>query len=402
VRWTTTFDSPDTGPNGVNVVGGRVYGATLRSVFALDASSGRKLWSTNLSRVDGESIDMAPGVHGGLVYVSTVPGNHEVVGTLWALDASTGNRAWHWEEVPRGLWGRPEVNGGGGAWHPPAFDERGNLYIGLANPVAWPGTREDPWGRSRPGDNRWDNSLVKLDARTGRFLWGRQVIPHDVYDWDLECPVILAHADGRLVALAGGKMGFVYAFDAETGDLLWKRSVGLHNGHDDDNLMAMRGDYSHFEPGQRILPGDWGGIESAMASDGTTVYVPVNNLYVVYHDGIQQPEKQDLSAGTGEIVAIDIATGRVRWDRRLPHSVYGAATISNDVVFTTTFDGTVWGLDLRTGAPLWRSRLSEATDAPVAISGDTLMTAASFPLRSEGQELAIVAYRLGATPTGAR
>jgi alcohol dehydrogenase (cytochrome c) len=164
----------------------------------------------------------------------------------------------------------------------------------------------------------------------------------------------------------------------------------------------MRGDYSFIRPGQRILPGDWGGIETAMASDGTTVYVPVNNLYVVYRDGIHQPEKQDLMEGTGEIVAIDIATGRVRWDRRLPHSVYGAATISNDVVFTTTFDGTVWGLDLRTGEPVWKSKLSEATDAPVAISGDTLLTAASFPLRREQQELAIVAYRLSAGPEGTR
>ncbi|HEX5146287.1 MAG TPA: hypothetical protein VFV85_04635, partial [Conexibacter sp.] len=62
----------------------------------------------------------------------------------------------------------------------------------------------------------------------------------------------------------------------------------------------------------------------------------------------------------------------------------------------------VWGLDARSGAPVWRSKLPEATDAPVAIAGDTLLTAASFPLRARGQELAIVAYRLGAAPTGAK
>ena len=294
------------------------------------------------------------------------------------------------------------MNAGGGAWHPPAFDERGGLYIGLANPVAWPGTREDPWGRSRPGDNRWDNSIVKLDARTGRFLWGRQVLPHDIYDWDLECPIILAHAGGRLVAIAGGKMGVVFAFDADTGALLWKRSVGIHNGHDHDDLAAMRGDYSNIRAGQRIYPGDWGGIQSAMASDGSTVYAPVNNLYTVYRNGIDQPRLQEVMSGTGEVVAIDVATGRVRWDRRLPHSVYGAATIANDVVFTTTLDGTVWGLDTRTGKQLWSAKLPEATDAPIAIAGDTLMTAASFPLRNEDQELAIVAYRLGAGGTSAR
>ena len=261
-------------------------------------------------------------------------------------------------------------------------------------------TGGDPWGRSRPGDDRWNNSLVKLDARTGRFLWGRQVLPHDIYDWDLECPPILADVDGRRVVIAGGKMGFVYAFDADTGAQLWKRSVGVHNGHDDDNLAAMRGDYSNVRVGERIYPGDWGGIQSAMASDGDTVYVPVNNLYAIYHNGVDQPEKQELMAGTGEVVAIDIASGRVKWDRRLPHSVYGAATISNDVVFTTTLDGMVWGLDTSSGRILWRSQMPEATDAPVAIAGDTLLTAASFPARGEQQELVIVAYRLGAGGAG--
>jgi outer membrane protein assembly factor BamB len=394
LRWKHVFGSADTGPNGVAVAGNRVYGATLTHAFALDTTSGRQLWSTNLARVPGEQIDMAPGASGGLVYVSTVPGNHEVVGTLWALDGASGRRVWKWEEVPASLWGHPDVNAGGGAWHPPAFDKRGGLYIGLGNPVAWPGTAEAPWGRSRPGDNRWDNSIVKLNARTGKLLWAKQVIPHDVYDWDLECPVILATAGGRRLALAGGKMGFVYAFDAETGALVWKRSVGLHNGHDGDNLRAMRGDYSRLRRGQRILPGDWGGIETPMASDGTTVYVPVNNLYVIFHNGIDQPEQQDLMQGTGEIVALDVATGRVRWDRKLPHSVYGAATVSNDVVFTTTFDGTVWGMRTDTGAVVWRSRLPAGTDAPVAIAGDTLLTGASLPLERR-QHPAIVAYRLG-------
>ncbi len=394
VLWTRRYHSPDTGPNGVNVADGRVYGATLHEVFSLDQQSGRELWSTNLTRVEGEIIDMAPGVHDGLVYVSTVPGNHEVVGTIWALDAGTGRRAWKWEEVPAGLWGRPEVNAGGGAWHTPAFDDSGNLYIGLANPVAWPGVTDAPMGRSRPGDNRWSNSLVKLDARTGRLIWARQVIPHDVYDWDLQCPVILVRVDGRQVAIAAGKMGIVYAFDAGSGRLLWKRSVGIHNGHDDDNLAALRGDYSFFRPGERILPGVWGGVQTQMASDGRTVFAPVNNLYAVYADGIQQPAKQDLMEGTGEVVAIDVASGRVRWTRRLPHSTYGAATISNDVVFTTTLEGTLWALDIDDGRVLWRSHLPEATDAPVAIAGDMLLTAASLPWR-EQQHLAIVAYRLG-------
>jgi alcohol dehydrogenase (cytochrome c) len=394
LRWKAHLNSGDQGPNGVTIADGRVYGATNESAFALNKATGRLLWKTTLIRHVAEGIDMAPGQKDGLVYVSTVPATGGDVGTLWALDGASGRARWKWEEVPASLWGDPNVNGGGGLWHPPAFDDRGGLYIAIANPVPWPGTDTQPWGRSRPGPNRWDNSIVKLDARTGRFLWGTQVLPHDVYDWDLECPPILARVGGRKIVLTAGKMGFAFAFDAQTGTLLWKRSVGQHNGHDDDSRRAMHGEYAQFRYGVRMLPGDWGGVQTQMASDGRTLYVPVNNLYSIFHRQTV-PEQQNLAQGTGEIVAIEIATGRVRWDRRLPHSVYGGASISNDVVFTTTYDGTVWGLDVRTGATLWSARLPAGSDAPVGIAGDTILAGAGLPVEG-GKNPALVAYRLGA------
>ncbi|HET6448157.1 MAG TPA: PQQ-binding-like beta-propeller repeat protein [Conexibacter sp.] len=390
--WRRDIDLPDTGPNGVNVAGRRVFGVTPGAAFALDAATGRELWNTQLVYRPGELIVMTPGYNAGIVYVSTVPTAGGNIATLWALDARTGHRLWRWEEVPPGLWGQPSVNGGGGLWHPPAFDERGALYVGVANPVPWPGTPEQPWGRSRPGPNRWNNSIVKLDAHTGRFLWGRQALAHDLYDWDLECPIVLANVGGRRVALASGKLGIVFAYDADSGALLWRRSVGIHNGHDDDAVRAMHGDYSNIGYGRRIYPGDWGGVETQMASDGTTVYVPVNNLYAIYHEQTL-PEQQDPLAGTGEVVALDIATGRVRWDRRLPHGVYGGASVTNDLVFTTTYEGTVWALDRRTGAPVWHGPLPAGSIAPVAISGDTLLTAGAIALERR-QRTEIVAYRL--------
>jgi alcohol dehydrogenase (cytochrome c) len=393
LRWKAHLGVPDQGPNGVVVADGHVYGATNDSAFALDQATGRLLWRTPLIRHPGEGIDMAAGEHDGLVYVSTVPAAGGDIGTLWALDGTTGRARWTWEEVPASLWGDPTVNGGGGLWHPPAFDAHGGLYIAIANPVPWPGTEEQPWGRSRPGPNRWNNSLVKLDARTGRFLWGTQVLPHDVYDWDLQCPPILARAGGRDMVLTAGKMGFAFAFDAGTGKLLWKRSVGLHNGHDDDSRRAMHGEYRQFRYGQKILPGDWGGVQTQMASDGSTLYVPVNNLYSIFHRQTV-PEQQDVEQGTGEIVAIDIASGRVSWDRRLPHSVYGAASLSNDVVFTTTYDGTVWALSSRTGETLWRARLSAGSDAPVGIAGDTIIAGGGIPVDG-ARRPALMAWRLG-------
>lgn len=335
---------------------------------------------------------MTPGYKDGLVYVSTNPVDGGDMGTLWALDARTGRRVWGWEEGPRDLWGDLSLNGAGGLWHPPAFDDQGALYISIADPTPWPGTPERPWARSRPGPNKWSNSIVKLDASTGRFVWGTQVLPHDFYDWDLECPVILATVDDRRVALTAGKMGYVYAFDAGSGSLVWKRAVGLHNGHDDDSRRAMHGDYSNIGYERRILPGDQGGVETQMASDGRTVYVPVNNLYAVYHEQTL-PEMQDLTKGTGEIEAIDIATGRVRWTHRFRHGMYGGATITNDLVFTSTYDGTIWALHRNTGQVAWRAPLPAGSISPAAIAGDTVLSAGSI-VSAPRQQMKIVAFRL--------
>lgn len=390
-RWRRTYNESVVGPNGVYVAGGRVFGATRTRAFALDASTGRQRWSRRLVRRPGDVIDMAPGYAGGLVYISTAVGGAGAVGTLWALDAESGAPQWRWEQVPADLWGNPKVNSGGGMWHPPGFDRRGALYASIANPLPFPGTADRPWGASRPGANRWTNSLVKLDARSGRFLWGRQVLPHDIHDWDLQLPPILDRVGRRLVVITGGKMGFVYAFDGRDGALIWRRSVGLHNGHDRDNLRAMRGAFRPRLP-QRILPGWWGGVETPMASDGRTVYAPVNNMPIVYRSAVDYTSPEPMT-GRGELVAIDIATGDVRWDRRLPHTPYGAATISNDLVFTTTYDGTVWALRTSTGEIVWRDRLPFTSTAPLAIAGDTLIAASGVSKISQDSQL--VAYRLG-------
>ena len=388
--WTQAYEESDIGPNGVNVVGGVVYGATPSSAFALDARTGRQRWIATLARHPGDAIDMAPGVADGTVYVSTAVDGAGAVGTLWALDADTGRARWRWEQVSAGLWGRPGVNSGGGLWHPPAFDEAGQLYVSVANPLPFPGVAGQPWGSSRPGDNRWTNSIVKLDAATGRVLWARQVLPHDIYDWDLEGPVIIDRVDGRLVAITAGKMGIVYAFDAASGALRWRRPVGAHNGHDRDNLIALRGRAPYSRP-TPILPGWWGGVETQMASDGRVLYVPVNELATVYESGVKLTAP-DPAEGRGEMVALDIASGRTRWSRRLPASPYGAATISNDLVFTTTYDGSLWALDRASGAVVWRKAAFGQTNAPIVVAGDTLIAGG---LGATSGQPELVAYRLG-------
>jgi outer membrane protein assembly factor BamB/predicted lipoprotein with Yx(FWY)xxD motif len=411
VIWTHKFNSPNEGPNGVTFANDTLYGATTRAAFALDAATGKLLWTRTLTRNAAEGIDMAPGYNNGAVYVSTVPGNPSTFyagngqAILWAMDASTGATRWKFQEVPTNLWSSAHrnINSGGGMWNPPTFDGQGNLYIGVANPAPFTGSAKFPWGSSRPGPDLYTDSIVKLDAKTGKLIWFYQLTPHDIYDWDLQNSPLLAKANGRQIVIDAGKAGIVVAVDAQTGKPVWKRSVGVHNGHDNDNLLALKGEFSKLHIPETVEPGDVGGIESQLATNGTTVFAAINNLPWRYKSqglaGISPAVP--YNKGTGEVVALDEATGKIRWDHKLPSSAYGGATIANDVVFTTTYNGTLYALNASTGAELWHTSLSSTTNAPVGVVGDTLLTAASYP-NATGHAL-LIAYRLGAhgtLPTG--
>jgi outer membrane protein assembly factor BamB len=398
VIWTKTYNSPDQGPNGLVVQGGRVYGATTDAAFALSEKTGEQLWSVTLIRNGHEGIDMTPGYHDGIVYVSTVPGNTtqfyegEGVGILWALEGATGRKLWHFDTVPEDLWSPAniDINSGGGLWYAPAFDEHGSMYIGTGNPGPFPGTSQFPWGSSRPGPDLYTDSIVKLNASTGRLEWYYQLTPHDLYDRDLQDPPILARIGGRQVVIAAGKAGFVIALDAQTGKLLWKRSVGTHNGHDNDGIYAMKHEYAKLKLPETVYPGLVGGVIAPMATNGASVFVPVVNHSVTYTN---QTEPQESGPATGELVALNATTGAVRWIEQLPAAAYGAATAVNDLVFATTFTGKVYAFDVGNGRLAWETQLPAGTNTGVAVSGNTLLAPAGVALES-GESAEITAYRL--------
>jgi outer membrane protein assembly factor BamB len=396
VLWTKKYEEADEGPNGVVVAGGSVFGATPKAAFALDQKTGDEIWSTPLVTNPGEAIDMAPGYHDGLVYVSTVPLTATEsypgggVGVLTALDAKTGKKAWHFNTVPNSLWGDTEVNSGGGLWQPPSFDAKGNMYFGTGNPAPYPGTAQKPWGSSRPGANLYTDSMVKMDAKTGKLLWHYQQTPHDVYDWDFQDPPILLKAGGKELAIGTGKVGIVVAIDTATGKPVWKRPVGTHNGHDSDNLLAMRGETSKIKSGE-VFPGTLGGVIAPMATDGSTLFVPVVNHSLTVTGGSSLSESGGL---TGEVVAIEAATGAVKWKRKFASAAFGAPTVVNDLVFVPTFEGNVYALEASTGNEVWVETLPASINTSVSISGDTMIAPAGLA-SAEGQTPEIVAFRLG-------
>jgi alcohol dehydrogenase (cytochrome c) len=409
VLWTHNYNSLNGGPDGVNVVGGTVYAATDSAAVALSAATGKQLWSRTLIGNDLEGIDMAPGYNHGTVYVSTVPVNPnkgEYLGgaksTLWALNAATGAPEWSWDEV-QNLWGNPAINSGGGLWDPPSFDSAGNLYIGIANPGPigqgrWP--KGYPLATSRPGPDLYTDSVVKLSPQ-GKLLWYYQLTPHDLFDWDLQNSPVLTTAHGRPVVVDGGKAGILIELNAMTGKLLWKLPVGAHSGPANAGLLtehATPASASSLLPARfELEPGVFGGVESQLATNGTTTFAAVNNLGVPMSvKGVTEGSKAfeaSIPKATGEMVAVNQDTGKVEWDDKLPSSPYGAAAVTNNVVFTTTYSGHLYAFNAATGAILLNTPLSAGSNAPVTIDGDYVIAGAAVPL--SGQAL-IIAYKLGA------
>jgi outer membrane protein assembly factor BamB len=395
VLWTRRYNSQDIGPNGVTVAGGKVYGATAKFAFALDAKTGRELWRNAklvpalLQKGGGElasgfGIDIQPQVGDGLVYLSSAAllGG----GFVYALDAETGKTVWSFDSIidPIG-----EKIIGGGAWNAPAIGPDGTVYIGFGNmyqPAAV--------ALAHPGKRLYADSAVALDGKTGKLKWYFQAVPNDFHDWDMQLSPIYTESKGRSLIVAGGKMGYVYALDAASGKLVWKTKVGVHNGRDDDGLLAIRHRLKLRFP-LTVEPGIYGGVETNMAVADGVVYVPVANLPSKWKTAKIGLGAAEFGRGRGEMVALDLATGRVLWDTKLPQMPDGAATVANDLVFTTTFDGHVLAFDRSDGSIAWKQKLPAFTNAPIAIVGDTLITAASFP-GGKGQTTEVVAFRLGA------
>jgi alcohol dehydrogenase (cytochrome c) len=382
-RWVRRFHARNEGPNGLALDGDAVFGATDADAFALSRKTGRLLWQRHLTSATEQFVDVAPVVWKGLVFLGTVgypPGGR---GAVYALDAATGAVRWRFDTIAE-PWAHPDEAGGGGIWYPVSIDGDGRLYAGTANPAPWGGTRARPNGGAFPGPVRYTDSLLVLDARTGRLLWHDQVTPHDVRDHDFQATPVLATVDGDPLVVGAGKGGRVIAWDRTTRTRRWTAVVGLHR-HDAGPLPARP---------VEVCPGLLGGVETPMALAGGRVFVPVVDL-CVRSSATTHPDVTalDPTKGRGRLVALDAGSGRRLWERRFPSPVFSCATAAGDLVFTGTFDGTVFALSARDGEVVWRARLRAGLNGCPLVVGDLVVFGAGVPLGTVTTP-EIVAYSL--------
>jgi glucose dehydrogenase len=152
-------------------------------------------------------------------------GRYGPPGDARAFDLNTGKEVWRFHTVPQpgepnfGGWG---PNGwqdrrGPGSWVPMSVDyASGTIFMATGNAT------DQDYGGTRPGDNLYATSLVAINAETGKLRWFFQTTHHDIYDWDLNSPPVLADIktqDGKKVAavVRNTKQGYLFVLDRATG-----------------------------------------------------------------------------------------------------------------------------------------------------------------------------------------
>jgi outer membrane protein assembly factor BamB len=230
--------------------------------------------------------------------------------------------------------------------------------------------------------------MVALDSKTGELQWYTQVYAHDNFDLDFQVSPILTSAKisgvQQDIVIGAGKVGRVVAFNRQTGAILWETFVGTHQNDQLANIPS--GNVT------RVYPGSLGGVETLMAYSDGVVYVPVLNLYSEYTPEASSAG-QPFNEGTGELVALDVTTGKILWDKNFNSINVGGATVVNDLVFTATYDGMIYALKRDTGETVWTYQAPGGINAWPAFAGDTMLLpvglASPFPV--------LMAFKLGAT-----
>lgn len=198
-------------------------------LVAYDAETGAELWRQILGDpVVGEYVSAAPIGWNGMIFIGIAGGDRGIQGRMMAFDAKTGKKLWTFNTIPSPgefgdeTWpGDTWTRGGGGTWTSYSLDTvTGELFVPVANPAP------DLNPRVRRGDNLYSNSVLVLDARTGKRLWHYQTIKNDSHDYGVSpAAVLVPGKDGRALVAQASKDGFVYLIDRKTHKLVARTAV---------------------------------------------------------------------------------------------------------------------------------------------------------------------------------
>ena len=344
-----------------------------------------------------------------LVIVGVGGGEFGIRGILAAFDTATGQRRWNFNTIPgpgefgHETWkGDAWKTGGGGTWVTGSYDPSLDLlYWGVANPGP-------PFqGDGRPGDNLFTNSVVALNASSGKLVWYFQFTPHDEHDWDsAQTPIladVLIKGVGRKVICWPNRNGFYYVLDRVTGEFLLGVPFVEQNwaaGLTATGRPIPLKDSGISTAGRLVRPGAVGGVNwhpGAFDPRKGLIFIPAIESASVFTkadpDNIVRGTTRMLLGSGGSVAeppelgvrALDAATGAKRWEYRPGHEKLqdhsGLLATAGGLIFGAS-GGSFFALDADTGRELWR--------VPLALGEFTMAPPISFALDGR-QEIAVLA-----------
>ena len=403
---------------GLGLGEGKVFVGQLDAkLVALDQKTGKVIWSIQAEDPKaGYVIASAPLYYNGLVITGFAGSDMGIRGRLKAYDAKTGNLVWTFYTVPGpgepGFETWPKGSevwkyGGASIWQTPAIDaEQGLVIFSTANPGPVLN------GNLRAGDNLYANSVVAVDAKTGKYRWHFQEVHHDIWDYDAPNPVILfdAKIGGKMrkgVAQAG-KTGWVYILDRVTGK-------PIHGVVERPVMQEPQQHTSKTQPfpvGDALVP-----QEIDIAPENMTLvnqgkiftpftkepvvwkplaavnwppssYDPETGLmYICATDALWGAQGGDpnypvvpgaLYSGSvvaraaaprrGVFVALDVKTNKIAWRQQWVDQCYsGSSVTKGGLLFIGRNDGRLTALDKANGKRLWEFQTDGGVNAPSSV-----------------------------------
>ena len=373
---------------GVGIADGKVFLATQDCrVIALDATTGKQSWNVNgcpntqYASTANTWFSMAAYVYKDQVILGTAGGDTGSIGHVTAFSAKDGHKLWDWQTVPgpgqpgHETWpGNSWQHGGAPVWSGLTIDPgTQTLFIAPGNPGP------DLVDTRRKGKDLYTDSVVALDISGAqpKMRWYYQILNPDTHDDDPSMPPVLfegkVRGATRHLLAVGDKAGDFVVLDRTNGKVVYRFAVDRQTGIL-TTVPTLTGTFA--------CPNHGGGIEWNGGS-----YDPATNLFLIPsteecatwkilstdpqyvpgqpYEGGPLPKRQNA---TGKVTAIDMATGKIAWVRRLPYSGQGGVTITRSgLAFTSDVSGNLYALEPKTGTVLWKTNTGASIVAPISM-----------------------------------
>jgi alcohol dehydrogenase (cytochrome c) len=366
VSWTHTYIPVDAehipGNRGAALYHGKVYrGTTDGYLLALDAKSGKLLWTAHIADGNGGAfISGAPLAYDGKIFIGEGGADHGIKGRFYAFDAESGQPVWTFNLIPapgesgRKTWGSAADPRGASSWSNLALDPKSGL---LFVPTGNPGPDFD--GSQRPGANLYTDSVVALHERNGKLAWYVQQVPHDVHDWDTAAAPAIYDRDGKSYMAVASKDGFLYVYDRYSHREIARAQTTTRRNIDVPFTPTAPVTYC---PGGL---GQWNG--PAYAPDLNMLFVGAadrcDTIQAVTAPTPFTPGKMDFgarlmtdrqAASNGWLRGIDAQTGQESWVQQVATPIVAAVTpTAGGLLLTGDLAGNFLALDARSGKVLY-------------------------------------------------